>query len=261
MTTTLHAGTVHMFPAQGSQRIGMGSELFDGCPDLVRQADRVLGYSIEALCRAGSREQLTCNEYAQPALFVVDALHALDWRERYDTHFAALAGHSLGELCALHLAGAYDFETGVAIVRERGRLMAAAPSGAMAAVTRVSPDAVAEVLADDPSLDIQIANLNSPSQCVLSGRRDHVLSDNTARVFERIGAKYVPLNVSGPLASHGGARREVPGVPRHRRLGAVARPRCLERHGNAVSAHRLQRAYVRPAHVTRALVGLGPAVG
>ena len=188
-----------VFPGQGSQFRGMGGDLFARYPDLVAQADDILGYSVAALCTSDPRSELNRTQFTQPALFVVNALM---FHERLDRAPPpdVVAGHSLGEYSALYAAGVLDFATGVRLVRKRGALMAAAHSGGMAAVIGLSADQVRAVL-DGPGLeDVEIANLNSPSQVVVSGPRSAVFSAQPR--FEAAGcARYVPLNVSAAFHS------------------------------------------------------------
>ena len=103
-----------LFPGQGSQKAGMGAELFDRHPDLVAEADAVLGYPIRELCLGTTNsDRLRRTEFVQPAMFVVNALTHAD---RGDHAPAAdyLAGHSLGEYNALVAAGSLAFGDGLA---------------------------------------------------------------------------------------------------------------------------------------------------
>jgi len=116
-----------LFPGQGSQRVGMGADLFSAHRDLLGEpADRIVGWSLESLVSEGPQETLTLTEHAQPALYAVSyALwHALESAGVAPP--AATAGHSLGEYTALAASGAITYEAGLALVAERGQAMAAA---------------------------------------------------------------------------------------------------------------------------------------
>lgn len=191
--------SVWMFPGQGSQRKGMGEGLFERYPQLVEQADRVLGYSLRKLCLEDPDGVLDRTEYTQPALFAVSALSFLARRDDGATLPDAYAGHSLGEFAALFAAGAFDFATGLALVVKRGALMAAAPRGAMAAIIGLERDAVSAVLASSGLEAIDIANINSATQIVVSGLHDDVTGSEKA--FVAAGARFVRLNVSAAFHS------------------------------------------------------------
>lgn len=190
--------TVCMFPGQGSQTRGMGRDLFAQYPDLVEAASDLLGYAIAELCLEDPRRELSQTEFTQPALFVVNALSFRQWRE-VNGEPSALIGHSLGEFNALEAAGAMDFITGLRLVATRGALMAKAPEGAMAAVIGQPADQVRRCL-DKTGLDtVDIANLNSPTQVIISGLKSDVAK---AQDFvEADGARFVSLNTSGAFHS------------------------------------------------------------
>ncbi|MBE3013942.1 ACP S-malonyltransferase [Microbispora sp. NEAU-D428] len=187
-----------IFPGQGAQRQGMGAGLLDRYPDLVARADEIIGVSLRRLC-AGDEERLQHDtRYVQPALFAVAALAHRAALEEGPAP-AYLAGHSLGEIAALHAAGCFDFETGLRIVRRRGELMARARGGGMLAVVGMPVDRLREVLAEEGATDVDLANHNSPDQVVLSGPEDSVRA--LAAVLRGAGAgKCVLLNVS--IAAH-----------------------------------------------------------
>jgi malonyl CoA-acyl carrier protein transacylase len=189
----------YLFPGQGSQRVGMGQDLFDAFPDLVATADKVLGYSIRELCLKDAKRQLSQTQYTQPALYVVNAL---TWRQRRKSDTALpdfVAGHSLGEYNALECAGALSFEDGLRLVQRRGELMATAPKGAMAAIIGVGSDKVAEILASNGLTAIDVANYNAHNQTVISGLEADVR--NAQAVFEKHQAMYIPLNVTSAFHS------------------------------------------------------------
>ncbi|MDC0707421.1 ACP S-malonyltransferase [Stigmatella sp. ncwal1] len=170
---------IFVFPGQGSQKVGMGAELFREFPQEVAFADAILGYSIEELCLKDSEKRLHRTEFTQPALFVVNALAYLHAVERNGTRPDFAAGHSLGEYNALFAAGAFDFITGLRLVQRRGQLMGRADGGTMAAVVGLSPEQVEQCLRVGGNDEVDIASLNAPEQTVISG---------AASAFERVEA-------------------------------------------------------------------------
>lgn len=184
-----------MFPGQGAQRIGMGAELFAAFPELLRTADTVLGYSLAELCLQGPIERLTQTEFTQPALFVVNALSYLQ-RTADGTRPDFLLGHSVAEYVALFAAGVLDFATALRLVNKRGQLMSEARGGGMAAVLGLNEEQVQAVLAQHGIADVHAANVNTPLQIVLSGRRAAVVEAEP--LFMAAGAGfYKILQVSG----------------------------------------------------------------
>lgn len=190
---------VYGFPGQGSQRRGMGAELFERFPEQTAIADRVLGYSIRELCVEDPERRLGSTEFTQPALYVVSALAHLDRVAADPVPPDYLVGHSLGEYAALFAAGVYDFETGLRLVRRRGELMTASDGGTMAAVVGTDEATVERVLAE-PGLDgLDLANLNAMDQFVLSGPVERI--DAACAAFDAMGARTARLNVSAPFHS------------------------------------------------------------
>jgi malonyl CoA-acyl carrier protein transacylase len=190
---------VHLFPGQGSHRTGMGRELFERYPHLVRAADAVLGYSVEELCLSAPDERLTDTRYTQCAVYVVDALSYVDRVRSTGAVPDALAGHSLGEYAALFAAGCFDLVTGLELVAERARLMAEAGPGAMLAVLGPGPDRVRALLDDAGGYAVDLANFNAPTQTVVSGPRPDV--EAVRPVLAAEAEAVVPLKVSGAFHS------------------------------------------------------------
>jgi len=189
-----------IFPGQGSQRRGMGKELFAQFKELVQIADDILGYSIESLCLEDPDKLLSNTRYTQPALFAVNGLTYLKAIERDGAKPDYLAGHSLGEYNALFAAGVIDFPTGLKLVKRRGELMAMARNGGMAAVLGMDEKRVRAIIEKSGVRQVDIANLNTPSQIVISGARGEI--EALAPLFEGDRTtRYVLLNVSGAFHS------------------------------------------------------------
>lgn len=191
--------SVWVFPGQGSQYRGMGAALLDRYPRLVKQADEVLGYSIRRLILDDPDNVLGRTDFTQPALYVTTALSFLAKRELNPQLPQFYAGHSLGEFNALFAADGFDFQAGVALVNKRGQLMAQAPKGAMAAVMGLEHAKVREILAGSPYTGIDIANVNSRTQIVISGLFEEI--QGCEPLFVQAGARYVRLNVSAAFHS------------------------------------------------------------
>ena len=198
-----------VFPGQGSQTAGMGKDLFYSSPAARRifeDADQILGFPLSRLCFEGQPVELDDTWNAQPAILTVSvaAWHAL--RERAaDTSVTpiVLAGHSLGQFTALHLAGALDFPTVLELVRERGRLMKEAGErrpGGMAAVIGLDDETLRSVCREAESEGIiSIANANCPGQTVISGEVDALLK--AMELAKAAGARRV-ARLGVTIASH-----------------------------------------------------------
>ena len=166
-----------VFPGQGSQSMGMLSELavdFPQVRDCFAEASEGAGVDLWALSQEGPEAQLNQTEFTQPALLAAGVAVWRVWQALNGQATLALAGHSLGEYAALVAAGALSLADGAALVRERGRLMQqAVPAGvgSMAAVLGAD-DAVVESVCAKVSTDASVvvpANYNSPGQIVIGG--------------------------------------------------------------------------------------------
>src|SRR5581483_8146614 len=203
-----------VFPGQGSQAVGMGKGLFDQfaeAREVFGAADDALAEKLSATCFDGPEDTLRLTANAQPAILTVSlAAHAVASKRLPKPDY--VAGHSLGEFSALAAAGSMSLPDAVRSVRARGKFMQEAVpvgKGAMSAVlgldaqklAQACKDAEAE-LASQGKADqkVQIANLNEPSQTVISGHAEAV-----AKAGEKataLGAKKViPLSVSAPFHS------------------------------------------------------------
>jgi len=206
MNEKIFMATGLLFSGQGAQFVGMGqslcqnSELVD---ELYTSANSILGWDLKQICFEGPDEALTETRVCQPALYVQGyALFKLLEAKGYLNDIGVVFGLSLGELTALAVAGVYDFETGLRLVAERGRLMQEAcdaTEGGMASVIGGEASAVQELC---DRFDIQIANLNCPGQIVISGEKAKVMDAVEAAKDKSMGFKLVrPLNVAGAYHS------------------------------------------------------------
>jgi malonyl CoA-acyl carrier protein transacylase len=179
----------------------MGDPLFDRFADWTARADDILGYSIRELCVDDPRSELGLTQFTQPALFVVNAMTYRARIEDGATPPQYVAGHSLGEYNALLASGAFDFATGLELVKRRGAIMGHVTGGGMAAIIGMEPARIQEILeTSDEGRRLDIANFNSFEQTVIAGPTADIAAVKPQ--FEAAGVRlFVPLKVSAPFHS------------------------------------------------------------
>ncbi len=167
-----------LFAGQGAQTVGMGQDLaakYPAAAEVFAKADSILGYALSKIAFEGPEEELTQTKHCQPALFVhgLATLAALR-AELGEFPIHATAGLSLGEFTAHTAAGTFDFETGLRLVAQRGLFMQEAceqTNGGMAAMIGADESTVRALAAET---DVDVANLNSPGQIVVSGESSKI---------------------------------------------------------------------------------------
>jgi len=198
-----------IFPGQGSQAVGMGTDLADSfaaAREVFQEVDEALKQNLSRLLREGPEDQLTLTENAQPALMAVSmaVMRVLERDFGVGVERAAfVAGHSLGEYSALAAAGAISLADAARLLKLRGQAMQrAVPVGAGAMASLIGPKtdvALAEAAAAaGAELGVcVVANDNNPGNVVISGAKAAV--DRAIEKAKELGARAIPLNVSAPF--------------------------------------------------------------
>ena len=191
-----------IFPGQGCQKQGMGSDLYAQFPkakELFERANDFLGYKITDVMFHGTEEELMETKNTQPSVFVYETILAMC---QDDVKPDVVAGHSLGEFAALVIAGVLSFEDGLNLVLNRAIIGQKAcekyPTG-MGAVIGLPDEYVAKRIKeiwDETGEPVYFANYNGPGQVVISGSMRGVMK--ACKAFRNEGAKKaVPLAIGG----------------------------------------------------------------
>ncbi|MFA5551864.1 MAG: ACP S-malonyltransferase [Trueperaceae bacterium] len=193
-----------LFPGQGSQKVGMAQDLYAASPAAKRvldDAEAALPGLLRLMWQGPAEDlQLTANQ--QPALVAAGAAAYAAWLEAGGPAAEFGAGHSLGEYTAHVAAGSLSVADAVTLVRRRGTYMQEAVpegQGAMAAVLKLEQAAIDDVLRSVTASGavVEVANLNSPGQTVISGSAQGVTA--AAAALKEQGGRVIPLKVSAPF--------------------------------------------------------------
>ena len=194
-----------LFAGQGAQAVGMGKDLAAEFPVVANhfiEADEVLGFGLSRTAFEGPADELTKTSVCQPALYVHGLACLAVLKEKLPQFvFHAAAGLSLGEFTAHSAAGTFDFHTGLDLVAKRSQAMQEAcenTHGSMAAIIGGTEEQVRELAS---AAGVDVANLNSPGQIVLSGEAAKIAQ--AVSLARDYGArKAVELQVAGAFHSH-----------------------------------------------------------
>jgi [acyl-carrier-protein] S-malonyltransferase len=194
-----------LFAGQGAQAVGMGKDLaaeFPVAASLFKQANEILGFGLSRTAFEGPADELTKTSVCQPALYVHGLACLAVLKEKLPQFvFHAAAGLSLGEFTAHSAAGTFDFHTGLDLVAKRSQAMQEAcenTHGSMAAIIGGTEEQVRELAS---AAGVDVANLNSPGQIVLSGEAAKIAQ--AVSLARDYGArKAVELQVGGAFHSH-----------------------------------------------------------
>lgn len=193
-----------LFPGQGSQSVGIGKDLYENyesAKSVFDTADSVLNKSISTICFEGPEEDLKQTVNTQPAIVTMSIAAMKALTSQIDIKPDYVAGHSLGEYCAMYTAGVMSLENTLKSIQKRADLMGATKGGSMAAVLNATDEQLKAGLAEGSKVGyVDVANYNSPAQVVITGDEnavkaagDYMLANGVRRV--------VPLAVSGAFHS------------------------------------------------------------
>lgn len=193
-----------LFPGQGSQSVGMGKDLYDNfeaAKAVFDTADETLGKSVTTICFEGPEEALKQTVNTQPSIVTMSiaAMEALRSQVNITPDF--VAGHSLGEYCAMFTAGVMSLESTLRAIQKRADLMGQTKGGSMAAVLNASEEQLKAGLEEGSKVGyVDVANYNSPAQVVITGAEDAVKAASDYLLANGV-RRVVPLAVSGAFHS------------------------------------------------------------
>lgn len=193
-----------LFPGQGSQSVGMGKDLyenFEAAKNVFDTADKVLGKSITTMCFEGPEDSLKQTVNTQPSIVTMSIAAMEAFRSEMNITPDYVAGHSLGEYCAMFTAGVMSLESTLKAIQKRADLMGSTHGGSMAAVLNASEDVLKAGLAEGSKVGyVDVANYNSPAQVVITGDENAVKATSEYLLANGV-RRVVPLAVSGAFHS------------------------------------------------------------
>ena len=196
-----------VFPGQGSQKVGMGSDLynqFESVKQIFKNANDILGYNISDLILNGPQEKLNQTTFTQPAIYLTGYIISEILKKEtnfFKNKFCYLAGHSLGEYTALTVAETITLEQGLLLLKRRGEAMQSAVpigEGGMMAVLGIETEEIKKLISENfENIKCFLANDNSNGQLILSGKNDQL--DKFASLLKEKKIKNIKLPVSAPF--------------------------------------------------------------
>jgi len=191
-----------IFPGQGIQKVGMGKEIYEKFPQARQTLDEaceILGRPLKQIMFEGPPEELSKIVNTQLSIFTLNVMILNSIKDALPEKPLFVAGHSLGEYCAVYASGALSFHDTLKLVEIRGSLMDSfTPEGSMAAVIGMSPREVQEKAKEVSSAGklVEAVNFNSTKQTVISGTKEGI-----EEFKSKVKARVIPLRVKGPFHS------------------------------------------------------------
>ena len=196
-----------VFPGQGSQKVGMGSDIYDShelVKETFKKANEILGYNISDIVLNGPQEKLNQTTFTQPAIYLIGyAICEILKKETnlFKNNLNYFAGHSLGEYTALTVANSISLEQGLLLLKNRGEAMQSAVplgEGGMLAVLGAETEQIKKIVNDNfINIKCFLANDNSKGQLILSGKNEELAK--FASILKDKKIKNIKLPVSAPF--------------------------------------------------------------
>ena len=193
-----------IFPGQGAQSVGMGLDIYNAnvkSKEVFDNAEKILDKDIKKICFEGPNEDLQQTVNTQPCIVTTSIALLEALKSKSGMMPDCVAGHSLGEYCALYCAGVMSLEDTLKAIQKRAELMSKLQQGSMLAVMKASKEQIENALNEGSKVGyVDVANYNSPQQVVLTGD-ENALKIASEYLLSLGGIKVVPLAVSGAFHS------------------------------------------------------------